>query len=112
MKSKLADIKANFKKLFDAEKRLSRMSNEITELSVQRRALIAELETDNKLFEQSDIKDMIFGIEAKVEEKSIVYQDNMRAFLSNEAKARSYRKLADEQREILGVSDKEMKELF
>ena len=51
-------------------------------------------------------------IATAVEKKSVTYKLAMNDFMYNENKAQMYREKADKQRDILGITDKEMKELF
>ena len=52
------------------------------------------------------------AIEAAIEAKKKEYARVMDRFLEVEAKARDYRKQADKLKDVLGVSDKDLKELF
>ncbi|KKL93497.1 hypothetical protein LCGC14_1874100 [marine sediment metagenome] len=52
------------------------------------------------------------SIESAINAKKFEYREVMDSFLSDEKTARRYRKLADDLKEKLGVTDKEMKELF
>ncbi len=51
-------------------------------------------------------------VQELIDEKRATYKSNMAMFVNYENNARYYRKKSDKRREILGVTDSEMKQLF
>lgn len=72
LKSTRTEIKNNSKKLTEATHRLSETDEEITRLHRQRLELITELKNSINTLDQSNIKDMSFGIEAELENDDIL----------------------------------------
>jgi len=66
LRSTLELIKIKYTKLSDSKIKLSTFVDEILKLINQRRTLIEDLEREIKTVNQSDIKDMEFGIEAQI----------------------------------------------
>jgi hypothetical protein len=71
LKSTLAEIKSKNKKLLEANRRLSNLQNEVIALLSRRVKLIKDLIAEIQSIDQSDIKDMSFGIEAEIDDLDI-----------------------------------------
>jgi hypothetical protein len=68
LKATLTKINGYTKKLTEINRRLSLRQKEITSLLKRRTGLIKDLKKEIKSLNQSDIKDMIFGLEAEIQE--------------------------------------------
>ena len=80
------------------------VKEEINKMEIEKPSTNLEKNACKKAKEES--------IESAINAKKFEYREVMDSFLSDEKTARRYRKLADDLKEKLGVTDKEMKELF